>query len=321
MSGVRLHPISDDRVAPRSKTDIRQSRPKADIRQSTPLAQMVARPPGWRERFCVYRTVTRFTPLHFHSMAEVALVQQGAGLQQLGNQTFEATEHMLTFVPPNLPHSLTSTQPIHKWVCMFDVGLIESLPTANGGTGASGWMSAFQPTAVKLSRDEAQMVAGLFGDLLAERRSPHRLASGAVTAALIVRIMVHHLRRAERPLVRTAAVDGVNESDQYDRVISFLHRHFTEPVNRATVAKSLGIRPETVSRAFAGQGRTFSEYLTRLRLGHAVDLLQNSSHSTTEIGRRSGFGSYRSFTRAFHQNFGQSPATLRGASARTESPL
>ncbi len=309
MPGVRLRPISDDRM---------HVRPSVGIRQSKPVAQMIARPAGWRERFCVYKTVTTFTPLHFHSMAEVALVQQGSGVQRLGNQTHKATAHMLTFVPPNMPHSLTSAQPIDKLVCMFDVGLIELLPTAAQVHGTFGLMGSLQPAAVQLSVDEARRVAALFGDLIAERRSPDRLASGAVTAALIVRIMVHHLRSATRSLDQTAS-EGNNEgrtdeTDQYSRVISFLHRNFTDPVNRATVAKSLGIRPETVSRAFAGRGGTFTEYLTQLRLGHAVDLLQNSSHSTTEIAVLSGFGSYRTFTRAFSQHYGQSPATLRDGS-------
>lgn len=306
MSGVRMRPISGDRVS---------VRPSAEVRQAGPVAQMIARPAGWRERYCVYKTVTTFTPLHFHSMAEVALVQQGSGVQRLGNQTHEASKHMLTFVPPNMPHSLTSTQPIDKLVCMFDIGLIDLLPTAVSAHGSFGEAGTRQPVAVHLSIDEARLVAALFVDLIAERRSPDRLASGAVTAALIVRIMVHCLRRATRELSHSGAADDAStESDQHDRVVSFLHRTFNEPVNRATVAKSLGIRPETVSRAFAGRGRTFSEYLTQLRLGHAVDLLQNSSHSTAEVGRLSGFGSYRTFTRAFNQHFGQSPATLRDGS-------
>lgn len=302
MPGVGVHPTSDDRVSGGARVG---------HQRSTPAPQLVVRPSGRRERFCVYETVTTFTPRHFHTMVEVMFVQQGAGVQRIGSQIHEVRPHMLALVPPNMPHSLTCVQPVSKLVCMFDIAMIDVLLAKGHLQDRLGMLGEQQSTAVQLSADEAELVAGLFAELIAERGAPDRLA-GAITAALIVRIIVQFFRRATQPMTgMDTLLHEEREDDQYHRITSLLQRRFTDPINRATVAKSLGVRPETVSRAFAGTGETFTGYLTQLRLGHALELLQNSSHSATEISRLSGFDSYRTFTRAFHRQFGQSPGTLR----------
>ena len=50
-----------------------------------------------------------------------------------------------------------------------------------------------------------------------------------------------------------------------------------------------------------------SQYITMVRLKHAVVLMQDEKHSITYCALESGFNSMRSFYRAFAKEFGCSP--------------
>lgn len=64
-------------------------------------------------------------------------------------------------------------------------------------------------------------------------------------------------------------------------------------------------------RVKAIAGVTTQQYVTRIRLEQARDLLAHSSLTVAEVGARFGFDDPSSFSRAFRRAFGQSPSSLR----------
>lgn len=303
----------------------------------SPNPTVMVRPSGRAERYCAYRAMTRSVPVHFHSMAEITLVQGGDGTLHIGSHDYPATPWTLGFAPPNVLHGQTQEQPASKLVCMFDLGMIEPLLTRDHLFGHLRSVGERFPAAVVLEEQDREPVAQLFQSLLGERESV-QLGGGAVACALITQLLVHFLRTATRgarlePTERTGTGSertgsertgseragserAEPASDDYARILAHLWEHFTEPINRASVAKDCGVRPEAVSRMFRQEtGESFTTFLARLRLGHALELLQGTSLSAAEIATRSGFDSYRTFARTFVQHHGQSPAAHRASMA------
>lgn len=69
---------------------------------------------------------------------------------------------------------------------------------------------------------------------------------------------------------------------------------------------------ETLSRDFASiYGRPLSAYLKERQLENAQALLRGSDLSTTRIGYQCGFGTRRTFYRAFRRGTGMSPDQYR----------
>lgn len=102
-------------------------------------------------------------------------------------------------------------------------------------------------------------------------------------------------------------------------VDEYLHRCFaSEATPRVSeLATLLGIPREKLSRAFAAaHGTSLSAYLKRRQLAHAERLLETSALSTTRIGYLSGFGTRRTFYRAFRRDTGMSPDEYRRNHAR-----
>lgn len=78
------------------------------------------------------------------------------------------------------------------------------------------------------------------------------------------------------------------------------------------LATLLGLTRERLSRQFmAAYGVPLSAYLKRRQIRHAQRLLTASQLSTTRIGYLCGFGTRRTFYRAFRRDTGLSPDQYR----------
>lgn len=99
-------------------------------------------------------------------------------------------------------------------------------------------------------------------------------------------------------------------------VDQYLHRCFAaeETPRVSELAALLGITRERLSRDFAAAYNvSLSAYLKRRQIRHAQRLLVASHLSTTRIGYLCGFGTRRTFYRAFRRNTGLSPDQYRRA--------
>ena len=79
------------------------------------------------------------------------------------------------------------------------------------------------------------------------------------------------------------------------------------------ISEGLHIHPAYVSREFSKyfQNLSFGEYIRKLRIEKALELLKQSRHSLSEIAYLTGFSDQSHFTRIFKKHTGRSPAEYR----------
>ena len=84
-------------------------------------------------------------------------------------------------------------------------------------------------------------------------------------------------------------------------------------LNLKTVSEDLNINPTYLSREFSRyfDDLSFGEYIRKLRIEKAIQLLESSTHSLSEIGYLTGFSDQSHFTRIFRQHTGKSPSEFR----------
>jgi AraC-like DNA-binding protein len=86
------------------------------------------------------------------------------------------------------------------------------------------------------------------------------------------------------------------------RAIDFIHRHFTERLTLARVAREAGVTPNYFSRIFRNQEQiTFERYVLRLRIERAKQLLSGTQVDVARVAELSGFRSAQYFAHAFHR--------------------
>lgn len=110
----------------------------------------------------------------------------------------------------------------------------------------------------------------------------------------------YHLLMAELlPLIETEPTPWTENSTLL-QVMEFCQDHFCEDLTLERVAKEVHLSKYYVSHLFNQRLKlSFSEYINLLRVRQASWLLQNSDKKIADISEEVGFGSIRSFNRAF----------------------
>jgi AraC-like DNA-binding protein len=96
------------------------------------------------------------------------------------------------------------------------------------------------------------------------------------------------------------------------RAMDFIREHVAEPLSRAQVARIAGFEPHYFSRLFKRREKlTFENYLTKLRLERAEQMLARTSLSAERIAQLSGFSSSQYFHQVFKRTLGETPLQYR----------
>jgi transcriptional regulator GlxA family with amidase domain len=94
----------------------------------------------------------------------------------------------------------------------------------------------------------------------------------------------------------------------------FIHEHSDDELSLTKVAKSVHISANHLSEKFKQvTGVNFVDYVARIRVGKARDLLQNSNLRISEIAFAVGFQSLSQFNRVFKKLTRKSPTQFRTA--------
>ena len=79
------------------------------------------------------------------------------------------------------------------------------------------------------------------------------------------------------------------------------------------ISSDLELNPSYLSREFSKyfEDLNFGEYVRKLRIEKAIDLIQNSTYTLTEIAYMTGFSDQSHFTRIFKLHTGKNPSSYR----------
>jgi AraC family transcriptional regulator len=96
------------------------------------------------------------------------------------------------------------------------------------------------------------------------------------------------------------------------KAIWFIETHFSRDISLDDVAESAGVSRYHMSRAFSfATGRSVMRYVRGRRLTEAARCLVNGAPDILTVALDTGYGSHEAFTRAFREQFGLTPETVR----------
>ena len=91
-------------------------------------------------------------------------------------------------------------------------------------------------------------------------------------------------------------------------LLDYIAVHYTENLNLKLLAEKFGYEYHYLSRLLSkNYNINFKELLNRYRMEKALELLQETDMSITEVAMKSGFQSIRNFNLIFKQSTGVSP--------------
>jgi len=120
-----------------------------------------------------------------------------------------------------------------------------------------------------------------------------------------------------RQIERLQAPSGT--VDAFARVIGHLHSHFADSLTTAQLAEMAGLSVSHFERRFRHAfGTSPRQYLVRVRIEHAAQLLHDSDQTISHIAHACGFYDHAHFSRSFHRTMNRSPSEYRAERKRIE---
>lgn len=102
------------------------------------------------------------------------------------------------------------------------------------------------------------------------------------------------------------------EQECVQRAIRYIHMHYSEPLTLARIADEAHLSESYFSTLFKkGCGYGFREYLSKVRVDRAKELLEKTNMGVTEISQATGFDSQSYFSKVFRLRTGLSPSEFR----------
>jgi DNA-binding LacI/PurR family transcriptional regulator/AraC-like DNA-binding protein len=96
------------------------------------------------------------------------------------------------------------------------------------------------------------------------------------------------------------------------KTLKILDARYRDSLSRWKIAAGVNTSEDYLSRIFHGQmGISLWDYLNRLRIRHAIDLLRTSGDSVADVASRAGFQDQAYFCRVFKRITGRTPGSMR----------
>jgi AraC family transcriptional regulator len=100
--------------------------------------------------------------------------------------------------------------------------------------------------------------------------------------------------------------------DPVRKALWFIESHFAEAISLDDIAAIAGVSRYHVTRAFGeATGLSVMRYVRGRRLSEAAKSLRDGAPDILSVALDAGYGSHEAFTRAFRDQFGQPPETVR----------
>jgi len=249
---------------------------------------------------------------HYHAEVELIIFHQGSGTQFVGDHIKRFQPGDIILVGSNLPHywryddihfSEDAGRPVHSTVVHFSEDF---------------WGDAFlhlpETKPIRSLLEKARR--GILIGAKEEQKIP-ALIRNISTAEGIDRIiaLIGCLSAfAASPRLSLLSSIGFRpdfseqENHRINAIYDYTFRHFTRKISLGEVAAVAGLVPNSFCRYFRSRtGKTYTQFLTELRIGHACKLLLDNRISIKQLCYESGFNNFTCFHRNFKELTGKTP--------------
>ncbi|MDP4151283.1 MAG: AraC family transcriptional regulator [Bacteroidota bacterium] len=249
---------------------------------------------------------------HYHAEVELILFHQGGGTQFVGDHIKRFHPGDIILVGSNLPHywrydeahfDPSKEMPVHSTVIHFSENF---------------WGDPFlelpETKPIKTLLEKARR--GILVTARQEKKIPDLIGRirGAEGVGRIIALIECLSAFAASDRLRLLSSMGFrhdfaeSENERINAIYDYTLRHFSKKIYLGDVAAVAGLVPNSFCRYFKSRtGKTYSQFVTEIRVGHACELLIDNRISIKQLCFESGFNNFTCFHKNFKMITGKSP--------------
>ncbi len=256
-----------------------------------------------------YRTVR----WHFHPEYEIHLIVATTGKMFVGDHISSFTPGNLVLIGPNLPHNWVSEVPQGESISQrnlvvqfgqeFVSSCVESFPEWRQVEA----LLADSRRGVSFGAQTSAAIQPLFLELLAAR--------GLRRLVLFMSMLDILVNAEDREMLASPAYQadpGGFASTRINHVLTYIGGNLANELRESDLAQLAGQSVSAFSRYFRRHtGLPFVQYVNRMRINLACQLLTEDELSVTDICFKAGFNNLSNFNRQFLAVKGMAPSKFR----------
>lgn len=247
-------------------------------------------------------------PVHFHPEYELNLVLHSKGKRIIGDSIKDYDDADLVLVGPNTPHAWTGNEEgVHVITVQFHTEFVSEKFLSRKTTLPIKEMLEKSKMGIRFSTETA--------NALSERIINLSEISGFDSLLEFLSIMYDMSISRNQTTLSSLSYVGqfdTTKSRRIKLVNEYLFENLQNPIRIEEVSKLINMTPSAFSHFFKKRTqRSFTDYLTELRIGNAAKLLIESEKNISEICYESGFNNVSNFNRSFRQQKGCTPSEFR----------
>ncbi|MGN0451176.1 MAG: AraC family transcriptional regulator [Acutalibacteraceae bacterium] len=233
---------------------------------------------------------------HLHKELEVVYVRRGKSVAYADKNSYLLNTGDIFITFPNQVHYYRTVQKGEYIVLIFSPDIIY---------GYSSEISKSVPDKNYFSSLDAGELQTLFDKIYAADGKYKNLNISGYINVIMSLVL---------PRLTLKTVNAENNSAFYN-IIDFCTHNFKEDITLDLVAEKLNLSKYYISHLINKRlKQNFNEYINNLRIAEACNLLRETDTKIADISEDVGFGTIRSFNRAFKLVMGISPAEYRSNS-------
>jgi len=226
--------------------------------------------------------------MHTHSYYEMTLYMPFDGEININDKTFNINSLTCTLIAPSDYHSIIVKNDCNSRY--IKIGFTQDILDVDENINS-----------LICQNIESNFIVSLFNEMLNNKDDLKYLA-------LLIKVIVSNLEKSAIRFDRK-----INSSYKIvAQAIKIIDNNFSEIINEENIAKQLGVTSQYLSYLFKKVAKiSFSKYLVKVRLKHAINLLVTTNDQITKICYDCGYNNLSHFLRSFKQEYGVSPLQYR----------
>jgi AraC family transcriptional regulator, L-rhamnose operon transcriptional activator RhaR len=259
--------------------------------------------------------------MHKHDFIEIAYVVSGRGNHRVGDYSYEVAKGDLIVINYNVPHGFFTFPDAHDgptlYNCVFMPEFLDT--TLFSGKNFKDITSSFLFESLfpedfspgpdlRLQGTDFYEIGELFSKMYQEYKLTKKGYSDIIRAYLI-ELIVKIFRLIESKGQKSVPL---HHQELVNKAVEYLKQNYNSEIKLEDLALKSFISKNYFSRLFKEvTGISFSDYIQKIRINEACNLIKNSDQKVVDIAFQVGFKDLKFFYEVFKKITGKTPGEYR----------
>lgn len=250
---------------------------------------------------------------HMHPTIEFFYIIQGTLNVNISNHIVTCSENDFLLIPPNVVHTLylTTKAPCVFKLVHFSTDILSQLSLEKALGSSIDIISALNSCyTLYYKTSNNPQIHYLVSEIVSEYNKTN-IFSNSSSNLYLIQLLLHILDSSKINFSKSVSANS-NQNLYINKTLTYIKQNYNTKFLISDLADSLHISSRYLSKIFyEHMNMTLLSYINVYRMNQAIELMQNTDLTLTEIALKIGMNDSQHFSKLFHSIIGSTPFQYR----------